>query len=234
MVFSKAPFDGPEKVLDYLGRYAHRVAIASHRIVKVEDRLVTFQYRDRTNDDKCKQITISADEFIRRFLLHVIPDSYKRIRHFGFLANRCKKQDLLRCRELLGLCPGLPPIPAETMQEKMLRLTGVDLTVCPSCKQGRMRRVAELPISNHQRFSLGQMQSSGFEKHSHVVSNVKDVFEDEKSYKLLPKWKTAGRYGDAVGPENIAVVLDTTRYGPFSNASVKLRPPISPKGKKKK
>jgi len=114
--------------------------------VKVEDRLVTFQYRDRTLNDKCKQITISADEFIRRFLLHVIPDSYKRIRHFGFLANRCKKQDMVRCRELLGLCPDLPPIPAETMQEKMLRLTGVDVTVCPCCKQGRMRRVAGLPL----------------------------------------------------------------------------------------
>jgi hypothetical protein len=85
-------------------------------------------------------------EFIRRFLLHVIPDSYKRIRHFGFLANRCKKQDLVRCRKLLGLCPDLTPIPAETMQKKMLRLTGVDVTVCPCCKQGRMRRVAKLPM----------------------------------------------------------------------------------------
>jgi len=146
VVYSKAPFNGPEKVLDYLGRYTHRVAIANHRIVKVEDGLVTFRYRDRTDGDKCKQMTISAQEFTRRFLLHVIPDSYKRIRHFGFLANRCKKRDLIRCRELLGLCSDLPPIPAETMQEKMLRLTGVDVTECPRCKQGRMRRVIELPI----------------------------------------------------------------------------------------
>jgi len=146
VVYSKAPFNGPGKVLDYLGRYTHRVAIANHRIVKVEDGLVTFRYRDRTDGDKCKQMTISAPEFIRRFLLHVIPDSYKRIRHFGFLANRCKKRDLIRCRELLGLCTDLPPIPAETMQEKMLRLTGVDVTVCPCCKQGRMRRIAELPM----------------------------------------------------------------------------------------
>jgi hypothetical protein len=146
VVYSKAPFNGPEKVLDYLGRYTHRVAIANHRIVKVEDGLVTFRYRDRTDGDKCKQMTIAAPEFIRRFLLHVIPDSYKRIRHFGFLANRCKKRDLIRCRELLGLCTDLPPVPAETMQEKMLRLTGVDVTVCPCCKQGHMRRVAELPM----------------------------------------------------------------------------------------
>jgi hypothetical protein len=146
VVYSKAPFDGPEKVLDYLGRYTHRVAIANHRIVKVEDGLVTFQYRDRTDGDKCKQMTICAQEFIRRFLLHVIPQSYVRIRHFGFLANRCKKQHLSRCRELLGLCPDPPQVPPETTQERMLRLTGVDLTECPSCGRGHMRRVAELPM----------------------------------------------------------------------------------------
>jgi len=146
VVYSKAPFNGPDRVLDYLGRYTHRVAIANHRIVKVEAGQVTFRYRDRCDGDKCKLMTIAAQEFIRRFLLHVIPDSYKRIRHYGFLANRCKKQELVRCRDLLGLCPDLPPIPTETMQEKMLRLTGVDVTVCPCCKQGRMRRVIELPI----------------------------------------------------------------------------------------
>jgi len=146
VVYSKAPFNGPQKVLDYLSRYTHRVAIANHRIVKTEDGLVTFQYRDRTDGDKCKQMVIGAEEFIHRFLLHVIPDSYKRIRHFGFLANRCKKQDLARCRELLGLCPDPPQIPEETLPEKMLRLTGIDITQCPCCKQGHMRRVMELPI----------------------------------------------------------------------------------------
>jgi len=146
IVYSKAPFNGPEKVLDYLGRYTHRVAIANHRIVKVEDGLVTFRYRDRRDSDKCKQMTICAQEFIRRFLLHVLPDSYVRIRHYGFLANRCKREDMAKYRELLGLSAELPPVPEETTQEKMLRLTGVDVTECPRCKQGRMRRVIELPI----------------------------------------------------------------------------------------
>jgi len=146
VVYSKAPFNGPEKVLDYLSRYTHRVAIANHRIVKLEDGLVTFRYRDRADGDKCKRMTIAAEEFIRRFLLHVLPESFMRIRHYGFLANRCKKRDLPRCRELLGLCPDPSDVPPETMQERMLRLTGVDLTECPRCKQGRMRRVAELPI----------------------------------------------------------------------------------------
>jgi len=146
VVYSKAPFNGPQKVLDYLSRYTHRVAIANHRIIKIKDGLVTFQYRDRTDGDKSKSMRINAEEFISRFLLHVIPDSYKRIRHFGFLANKCKKQKLRKCRELLGLSPEPPQIPEETLQEKMLRLTGADITECPRCKQGHMKRVMELPI----------------------------------------------------------------------------------------
>lgn len=148
VVYSKAPFNGPEKVLDYLGRYTHRVAIANHRIVKAENGLVAFMYRDRADGDKCKQLTLDAKEFIRRFLLHVLPDSFVRIRHYGFLANRCKKRFLPRCRELLGLRPDPPQVPPETTQERMLRLTGVDVGQCPCCKHGKMRCVAELPAFN--------------------------------------------------------------------------------------
>jgi len=147
VVYSKAPFNGPENVFDYLGRYTHRVAISNHRISKVEDGLVTFRYRDRNDYDRYKHVTIGAQEFIRRFLLHVLPDSYMRIRHYGFLANRCKKQNLARCRELLGLCPDIPETSEQTVQEKMLQLIGVDITECPCCKQGRMKRVMELPTA---------------------------------------------------------------------------------------
>ena len=145
VVYSKAPFNGPQKVLDYLGRYTHRVAISNHRIVNVEDGRVTFRHRDRSDNNKCKLMTIDAEQFIRRFLLHVVPPSYQRIRHFGFLANRRKKQDLARCRELLGVCSEPPEVPAETTEEKMLRLTGVDISMCPRCGQGHMSRVADLP-----------------------------------------------------------------------------------------
>lgn len=138
-------FNGPAKVFDYLGRYTHRVAISNHHIVKVENGSVTFSYRDRTDGDKRKHMTIAAQAFIRRFLLHVLPDSFMRIRHYGFLANRCKKQDLARCRKLLNLCPDLPEVPDQTIQEKMLQLTGVDVTQCPCCKQGQMKRIMELP-----------------------------------------------------------------------------------------
>jgi len=146
VVYSKAPFNGPEKVLDYLGRYTHRVAIANYRIVKVEGSLVTFRYRDRADGDKCKHMTIDAQEFIRRFLLHVLPDSFQRIRHFGFLANRSKSKDLARCREIFGLSADPPEVPEETAQEKILRLTGVDVSECPRCRQGRMRWVLEMPM----------------------------------------------------------------------------------------
>jgi hypothetical protein len=145
IVYSKAPFNGPAKVFDYLGRYTHRVAISNHRIVKVENGFVTFSYRDRTDGDKRKHMKIDAQEFIRRFLLHVLPESFMRIRHYGFLANRCKKQDLARCRKLLNLSGELPEIPEQTIQEKMLQLTGIDVTLCPCCKQGRMKRIMELP-----------------------------------------------------------------------------------------
>lgn len=145
VVYSKAPFMGPMKVLDYIGRYTHRVAIANHRIVNIEEGHVTFRYRDRAHGDTLKLMTIPAHEFIRRFLLHVLPSSFQRIRHFGFLANRLKKQQLQECRKLLGLCPELPPTPEETPQEKMVRLLGTDITTCPECKQGHMKRIMELP-----------------------------------------------------------------------------------------
>lgn len=145
IVYSKAPFNGPEKVFDYLGRYTHRVAIANHRITNIEGNHITFRYGDRSNNDKCKYMTITAHKFIHRFLLHVLPDAYMRIRHYGFLANRCKKQSLAKCRKLLGLCPDPPNTPDLSTQDKMLQLTGVDITECPRCKQGQMKRIKELP-----------------------------------------------------------------------------------------
>ena len=145
VVYSKAPFAGPEQVLDYLGRYTHRVAISNHRIVDVKNGKVTFQYRNRKDKDTLKVMTLEADEFIRRFLLHVLPNGFMRIRHFGFLANRRKKKDLSRCRELLGLSAQLREPTEKTNRELMLELTGIDLAKCPCCGKGTMRIMAELP-----------------------------------------------------------------------------------------
>ena len=145
VVYCKPPFGGPRKVLDYLGRYTHRVAISNHRIRALRDGNVTFSYRDRADGDTPKTMTVTAEEFLRRFLLHSLPPSFMRIRHFGFLANRSKGRDLRRCRELLGLPVELPEKPPLNSRELLFTLTGKDLKRCPACPSGVMSIVAELP-----------------------------------------------------------------------------------------
>jgi len=145
VVYAEPPFGSPAKVLDYLGRYTHRVALSNDRILALHDGQVTFRYRDRRDGDRPKAMTLEAQEFIRRFLLHVLPKGLMRIRHFGFLANRTKAQALPRCRVLLGLAPALPKPPRQSTQELLLELTGLDLARCPACPQGTMVVVAELP-----------------------------------------------------------------------------------------
>ncbi len=152
VVYAKPPFASPLKVLDYLGRYTHRVAISNHRILDVGSETVTFAYRDRADGNQRKTMKLPAEEFIRRFLLHVLPKGYMRIRHFGFLAGPNRKRDLARCRELLGL-EAQPPEPEKmSTEELVLELTGIDLTACPCCRHGRMRKVTELqPLTGRPR-----------------------------------------------------------------------------------
>jgi len=145
VVYAKKPFGSPKTVLDYLGRYTHRVALSNDRILNVQNGLVTFSYRDRRDKDRLKSMTLDAEEFIRRFLLHVLPDGFMRIRHFGFLANRTKKHALPQCRKLLGLNPALPQIPKRSAQDLLRELTGIDLSRCPRCQKGTMIVVGELP-----------------------------------------------------------------------------------------
>ena len=132
VVYAKRPFAGPEQVLDYLGRYTHRVAISNDRILGLDDGMVTFAYRDRAHDDVRRTMILPAEEFIRRFLLHVLPRGFMRIRHFGFLANRTKAHALARCRELLRVEAPQPSEPVNAA-ERILRLTGTDFTRCPRC-----------------------------------------------------------------------------------------------------
>lgn len=138
VVYSKKPFAGPEQVLDYLGRYTHRVAISNNRIIDVDNGRVAFTYKDRKDNDSRKVMTLQPDEFIRRFLLHVLPEGFMRIRHFGFLSNRSKKHSLTLCRQLLGLPPELPEVANQSSRELMLELTGIDPTKCPQCTRGTM------------------------------------------------------------------------------------------------
>jgi len=138
IVYSKKPFAGPQKVLDYLGRYTHRIAISNDRIKGVAGDMVTFTYRDRKDSNIKKDITLSAGEFIRRFLTHVLPGSYTRIRHFGFLANRNRSENISCVKKLLGVSPSNDEIKEQSMQEIMLEITGKDILKCPRCRTGTM------------------------------------------------------------------------------------------------
>jgi predicted Zn-ribbon and HTH transcriptional regulator len=145
VVYAKKPFASPDSVLDYLGRYTHRVALSNDRILSAHNGEVAFSYRDRKNHNQRKCMRLQTEEFIRRFLLHVIPKGLMRARHFGFLANNAKKR-LSKCRQLLGLLPALPKPLQRSAHELMLVLTGIDLTRCPRCRKGTLIFRAQLPI----------------------------------------------------------------------------------------
>jgi hypothetical protein len=146
VVYAKKPFGSPAHVLDYLGRYTHRVALSNNRICSVHNGEVTFAYRDRKNQDRRKLMTLDAEEFIRRFLLHVIPKGFMRVRHYGFLANH-SKDCLSKCRQLIGLTPAPPPPPQRSTEELMLALTGIDIHRCPRCLKGTLVWVSQLAAS---------------------------------------------------------------------------------------
>ena len=142
VVYAKPPFAGPQQVLDYVGRYTHRVAISNNRLLDIEDGAVGFRWKDYRDNGQQKAMTLSADEFIRRFLLHVLPDGFQRIRYYGLLGNRYRKQKLARCRQLLGMpCAdqtACSPEPQEDYRDRYERLTGISLRLCPVCHTGRM------------------------------------------------------------------------------------------------
>ena len=145
IVYPKATAKNPEQALDYLGRYTHRVAISDHRILDVQNGQVTFAWRDRADGNREKTLTIPCIDFIGRFLQHVLPRGFQKVRAYGWLAPRRKKASLAAIRASLGA--SLPPAaPAqETPVERILRLTGVDVTRCPVCATGHLTCIGELP-----------------------------------------------------------------------------------------
>jgi hypothetical protein len=126
VVYSKPPFGGPEYVLQYLGRYTHRVAISNHRLVSFAEETVTFRWRDSAHNNEQKLMTLSLDEFLRRFLLHLLPKGFVRIRNFGFLANRRRATLLPLCFHLLGSAP-------QAEQDIACSKASSDLWLCPKC-----------------------------------------------------------------------------------------------------
>ncbi len=149
VVYAKPPFWGPEQVLNYLGRYTHRVAISNHRLLDIDNGRVSFHWKDYRDHDRQKTMTLEADEFIRRFLLHVLPDGFQRIRHYGFLAHRYRQAKLARCRQLLGV--GITPVAREDKpdyRDLYEKLTGKSLRDCSLCHCGHMVTIAALPPSD--------------------------------------------------------------------------------------
>ena len=140
VVYTKAPFAGAANVVAYLGRYTHKTAIANHRLVDFDGEQVRLRWRDYARGNKLKVMRLDAGEFIRRFLLHVLPRRFTRLRHYGLLANRGRARNLALCRTLLAQ-PAPEPREPETPQAMMLRLTGTDITVCRQCGYAALRRI---------------------------------------------------------------------------------------------
>ena len=145
VVYSKPPFGGLHRVLEYLGRYTHRVAIDNRRILNVGEGKVTFQYKQYRSADahKSRTMTLAADEFIRRFLLHSLPPGLARIRHYGLFAGLTKKRHLAQCRELLDVPPDSLLSSAAQVQEVLSKITCVSRQ-CPACGVGIMVRIARI------------------------------------------------------------------------------------------
>lgn len=142
VTYCKKPFGGPEQVLRYLGRYTHRVAISNHRIINIADGKVTFRWRDYRDHNKTKRMTLDVFEFMRRFLLHILPYRYYKIRYYGLLANRHRRAKLIRCQEILELSKQNTPSRSERLrwEDLLLELCGLDVRKCPKCQEGQMVR----------------------------------------------------------------------------------------------
>jgi Putative transposase len=138
VVYSKPPFGGPQQVLKYLARYTHRVALSNSRLVALEGGRVTFRYKDYADDHKAKTLTLPAEEFLRRFVQHVLPKGFVKVRHCGLLANRCREQRLHRCRRLL--LPATVAAGSETGA-----VAPAPRPCCPSCGSERIVRRALEP-----------------------------------------------------------------------------------------
>jgi hypothetical protein len=153
VVYAKRPFAGPEQVLDYVGRYTHRVAISNNRLLDIAEDKVTFRYKDYRHDAQQKTTTLEAEEFIRRFLLHVLPEGFQRIRYYDFWPTGTESRN---CRELLDMPAPEPPAleGVKDYRERYEELIGPSLRECPVCHQGRMLVIKILPPNPHRKMAI--------------------------------------------------------------------------------
>ena len=147
VVYAKRPFASPACVLKYLARYTHRVAISNRRLVELCDGRVRFRYKDYSDDQRSKVLSLSSSEFMRRFLMHTLPSGFVRIRYYGFLANRYRNERLKKCRDLLGVSSG----PTSTIQEDQTPVENSDAPpspkTCPACRRQSLAIIDVVPPS---------------------------------------------------------------------------------------
>lgn len=148
VVYCKPPFGSPEQVLAYLARYTHRVAISNSRLIRLEGETVSFTWKDYAQGQRLREMTLSGEEFLRRFLLHVLPDRFVRIRYYGLLANRHREQALALCREVLPGPPRRPHLTKADWQSLLQSLTGVDPMRCEVCGQDALQLLGKLAPEN--------------------------------------------------------------------------------------
>lgn len=146
--YCKKTFHGAQSVIAYLGKYTHRIAISNHRIVRMDDNSVTFSVKDYRNKGKWRELTLSGVEFIRRFLMHVPPKSFVRIRHYGLLCSRTKGQKLTLCRNLLGCRKYLSKLRGREMPEILEKLYGINICICKACGGHLSRPQIRMPMRN--------------------------------------------------------------------------------------
>jgi hypothetical protein len=145
VVYAKRPFGGPQQVLDYLGRYTHRVALSNDRLVSFDPTRVRFGYRDSRHGNRRTVMCLAPTEFLRRFLLHVLPKGFTRIRHYGLLANRTQRLKLAAARAALDVPAAPPPtLQPEALRAFWLRIAKLDIECCLHCHRGRMHIVCSI------------------------------------------------------------------------------------------
>jgi hypothetical protein len=154
VVFSKQPFGGPEQVIEYLGRYTHKVAISNHRITAMENDTVTFRYKDYADGGKQKRMTLAATEFLRRFCLHILPGGFRKIRHYGFLSNRCS-QTFKQQQMQMGVTPVKQAGNWKQIAKEKLQF---DVDQCPCCKKGKMEELLSFDINGPPAWVLLKLQ----------------------------------------------------------------------------
>jgi hypothetical protein len=161
-VYAKKPFGGPQQVVEHLGRYTHKVAITHHRILSIADQAITFRYKDYSDADKIKEMTLPVREFLRRFEQHILPKGFVKIRSYGFLKNHNKRQRLNELRVKMKLPPA-PPKVRIPVQQRMLEKYGKDISRCPKCEKGTMRLMETIRshYNYHVSFDSGRTAQAG-------------------------------------------------------------------------